>query len=428
MLAALTAISLGAVTIAKAQDSVSRATIELFRGADTNDMEMVKRAIYAGADMRARNSLGQRAHDVAVDLNHMEVAHYILSMRPKVKRQPQQPQTVQTALPAVNPVVAKKLPPPVKPLAVKKPKSVAPKQVFKKPTSSAVAILKPAQKAVPAAIPKQMPKPVPEVKPKVTPKIALVTPAREVRKAAPASIVKPVQPRQLKPVVKNVPRKTAAIPAVKRKPEPMVSVALASPAPEAGKPASAAPTINATQPGEFNFFGNRLTHKSQTKGQCFDKPDNISICVQPLKWPKHLENLFEVDTVYYDGMQSLVLYQDGQLKQIHVLFNRNGFDEIFKFFSSQLENAGQTNDLKKTESTQTYFGKDHRIVAWTGLKGSWPDSLELRELDSLRWSSLPDENHGVVRIVKQGADPVFKHISSADFMLGNISSRSKNKK
>jgi len=419
VLAALTAISLGTVTISKAQDSVSRATIELFRGADKNDMEMVKRAIYAGADVRARNSLGQRAHDVAVDLNHMEVAHYILSMRPKARKQPIQQRTVQTTLPTASQIAAKKLPPPVKPLAVKKPKSVAPKPVITKPTSSAVAIRKPAPKVAPIAIAKQMPKPAP--------KIALVSPAREVKKTAPVSIVKPVQSRQLKPVAKKVPREAAAIPAVKRKPEPITKVVLVSPAPEAGKPGSAAPSINTPQPGEFNFFGNRLTHKSQTKAQCFDKPENISICLQPLKWPKHLENLFDVDTVYYDGMQSLVLYQDGQLKQIHVLFKRNGFNQILKFFSSQLKNAGQTNDLKKTESTQTYFGKDHRIVTWTGLKGSWPDSLELRELDSLRWSSLPDENHGVVRIVKQGADPVFKHISSADFMLGNISTRRKNK-
>ena len=268
VLAALTAISLGTVTISKAQDSVSRATIELFRGADKNDMEMVKRAIYAGADVRARNSLGQRAHDVAVDLNHMEVAHYILSMRPKARKQPIQQRTVQTTLPTASQIAAKKLPPPVKPLAVKKPKSVAPKPVITKPTSSAVAIRKPAPKVAPIAIAKQMPKPAP--------KIALVSPAREVKKTAPVSIVKPVQSRQLKPVAKKVPREAAAIPAVKRKPEPMVSVALASPAPEAGKPASAAPTINATQPGEFNFFGNRNTVFSY--GRCTKRfvQDDIS--------------------------------------------------------------------------------------------------------------------------------------------------------
>ena len=159
--------------------------------------------------------------------------------------------------------------------------------------------------------------------------------------------------------------------------------------------------------------------------RCLDKPGGIRVCLQSLKWPKQLATWFNVDTVYYDGAQSLVMYEGGQLKQIHVLFKRAGYVPIVNYLGNQLSGAGQSGSLKKSETVQVYLTRENRIATWSGLKGSWPDSLEVRELDSLRWSDLPDEQHGVIRVMKKGADPIFKHVSSADFMLGFISLRSK---
>jgi hypothetical protein len=375
ILVMLIALSTIPTTRTIAQDSSSRATAELFKAAETNDLEMVKRAIYAGADLRARNSLGQRAHDVAVDMNNMAIAHYILSMRPKTPKR-----KVRVVVPQVPLPAPAKLPPPVKPLALAKPKLVPKKAT--KPKAPAV------NKPVVAAISKKQ--------------------SEEIRKQTdvlkPVAVAKPIAKPVTKPVVKS------AVKSVTKKivPKPVSKVA------KSVQPAKA---------GKFYFFGNPIPQKSSAGMRCLDKPGDIRICLFPLKWPRQLASWFEVDTVYYDGPQSLVMYEGGQLKQIHVLYKRAGYDAIVNFLGRQLSSAGQSGSLKKSESTETYLAKESRITTWIGLKGSWPDSLEVRELDSLRWSGLPDEHHGAIRVMKKGADPIFKHVSSADFMLGSITLR-----
>jgi len=330
---------------ASAEDSISRATQELFTGAETNNLEQVKRAIHSGADVRARNPLGQRAHDVAVDLNYMDVAHYILSMRPAAKKRP-----------AVPPVATAA---PVMPVAIARPKAPAPSQRTRTPPPSSRAIVAAISNSQSKGISRQASPPKPEPKPVKASVPARASPAR--RKSTTA----------------------------------------------------------------FNFFGTRLILPADLNKRCLKKPDDVRICLHDLNWPKELGKWFNVDTVFYDGPRSLVLYQGNQLKQIHVLFRRSGFEEVDSFLTRELTDAGQTGALKRRESSQVYLGHKHRIVTWRGLKGSWPDTLEIRELDDQRWSTLPDEQHGVIRVYKDGADPVFKHVSSADFMLQSILSHSK---
>ena len=351
-----------------AQDSLSRATLELFSGAEENDLEKVKRAIYAGGDVMARNASGQRTHDVAVDLNHMDIAHYILSMRPKTTKRYVAP-VVST--PAVRPAKPNPLPPPVKPIATSHSATVPVKKVARKPDPAAPVVV-PISKSGSAEISRK----TASLQPTSTPRIT----SKPVNVAA-------KQPKPVKPV------KTAAAP---------------------------------SRP--FNFFGNHIPQRENGKLPCIDKADNVKVCLMDLNWPPALKNWFDVDTVYYDGSKALVMYQNNELKQIHVLFRREGFEPIRKFLSGLLDRAGQSSSLERTESSETWLGKSTGTVAWQGLKGSWPDSLEIRELDSLRWSAMPDENHGVVRVFRQGDDPVFKHVSSADFMLGFLSTAKKGKK
>jgi hypothetical protein len=402
-----------------AQDSVSRATLELFKGAEKNDIEMVKRAIHAGADIMARNPLGQRAHDVAVDLNNIAVAHYILSMRPKAKVPPVRRAVTGTPGPAspvpVNPVaVAKPLPAPLMPLKSKMPKRTGP-IVSPISKSQSLEISKKAAAVQPRAV---VPKAVQKVK---------AAPARSkplVKKVAPVQ-------RPAKPVVKTVAKPVTVPspkPAAKKTAKPAKKVVRNVPAvlPVDNKPVAMSDTSKMS--GEFNFFGNHISYKASANLRCLNKPDGIRVCLQPLKWPKHLTKWFDIDTVFYDGVQSLVMFQEMQLRQIHVLFKQDGFEAISRHLSDQLEKAGQTGALKRSEFKEFYLGKFHRYLIWQGLKGSWPDSLEIRELDSLRWSALPDEQHGVVRIFRHGADPIFKHVSAADFMLGFLATDKKVKK
>ena len=339
ILLALVAVSQKTV---QAQSQAPKATLELFQGAEANDLERVKRAIHAGGDVLARNTAGQRASDIAADLDHMAVAHYILSMRPRVKVQPAAAVPRQQRTP-IKPAR------PVKPVAVVKP----------------IAMVKPVVAVKPVIMAKPIEKP------------------RPVAKTKPVAVPQPV----------------------------LVKTVLAKPAPAA--------------PVAFNFFGNRIALNGKGQTRCIEKPGDIRVCLQPLNWPAELKTWFDVDTVYYDGLKSIVMFEKGQLKQIHVLFRRDGFKAVSAFLKGQLNWAGQASVLEHSTDTQAYLGKDHRIIMWTGLKGSWPDSLEVRELDSLRWSALPDEKHGVVRVFRKGEAPLFKHVSSADFMLGFLTAPAK---
>ncbi len=62
-----------------AQDTT--ATQRLFQAVDVNDMNAVKGAISAGADLGAKNANGKTAADIAVDKGHFIIAHYLLSQR-----------------------------------------------------------------------------------------------------------------------------------------------------------------------------------------------------------------------------------------------------------------------------------------------------------------------------------------------------------
>jgi hypothetical protein len=399
--------------VLQAQDSLTKATQDLFKGAETNNLELVKRAIHRGANILARNSLGQRAHDVAVDLNYIDIAHYILSMRPRQ--------------PTPRPAVVVTVPPPVLPATPIQPAPVAAKPVVRqkpvenKPVVAAISASK--SREISEHIQTSQPKPL---KP-ITLKSQLLKPvtrkSQQITKAP--TPVKPVAVAVVAPVAAPV-----AAPVVVARPSPAIKPANTVKTPKIAvvSPASVVPgTTNPKASGVFNFFGNRIGWPVTEGTRCLTKPGDIQVCLQPLKWPADLKKWFDVDTVYYDGPKSLVMYQGGQLRQLHVLFERAGYGDINNFLNRQLAGAGQASLLKRHENTQDYLGSSHRIATWRGLKGSWPDSMEIRELDSLRWSSLPDEQHGMIRVFRAGEDPVFKHVSSADFMLGFLTSGAKKK-
>ena len=69
--------------------------------------------------------------------------------------------------------------------------------------------------------------------------------------------------------------------------------------------------------------------------------------------------------------------------------------------------------------------RENKIVQWAGpaTQGGGDPTLEVREVDDLRWSAPPDARHGVVRLFLKGAAPVFKHVSWSDFLLARIRER-----
>lgn len=76
--------------------SARAANEQLFNAINANDLERVKQAVQAGADVGARNAFGTTAVDLAVDLGRYDIAFYLMSFRsPETNERTAQPRQAQ---------------------------------------------------------------------------------------------------------------------------------------------------------------------------------------------------------------------------------------------------------------------------------------------------------------------------------------------
>jgi len=66
---------------AAAQERLSQATAALFGAVELNDMAAVENSLADGADVEAKNPAGKTALDIAVDMGHFRIAHFLLAYR-----------------------------------------------------------------------------------------------------------------------------------------------------------------------------------------------------------------------------------------------------------------------------------------------------------------------------------------------------------
>ncbi|MBT5616103.1 MAG: hypothetical protein HOJ77_07570, partial [Flavobacteriales bacterium] len=82
-------------------EGLSNSTRLLFKAINENDPETARTAVSQGANVGAENSLGVRPVDLAVDLGHFEVAHFLLAInQAPVQKQEEIPLPPPVALPA----------------------------------------------------------------------------------------------------------------------------------------------------------------------------------------------------------------------------------------------------------------------------------------------------------------------------------------
>ncbi len=138
-------------------------------------------------------------------------------------------------------------------------------------------------------------------------------------------------------------------------------------------------------------------------------------CIEPVDWPDRIAAAFQVRTILYRGTQVIVRYEKGAATQFHALFPVGNFEAIVGYFNASLGAPGkQSNNWAILPAEPN---RRNRTVRWRGAGNS---VLEIREIDDLRWSSMPDIRHGVVRMYVEDPDPVFRHVSWSDFMLARI--------
>lgn len=161
---------------------------------------------------------------------------------------------------------------------------------------------------------------------------------------------------------------------------------------------------------------------------CVSKPSQKRLfCIEPVDWPQEIGPSFQVHTTLYRGRKSIVRYDGEVATQFHTLFRTGNFDVIVEHFSKLLGTP-----TEKPVIWTVMIGKPNRknrTVQWVrpqraggknGDQGAAPGILEVREIDDLRWSSPPDDRHGVVWLYRKGGLPVFRHVSWSDFLLARV--------
>jgi hypothetical protein len=143
---------------------------------------------------------------------------------------------------------------------------------------------------------------------------------------------------------------------------------------------------------------------------------HLIFCVEAVDWPEEIAAAFRVHTKLFKGNQALVEYNKGKARQFHTLFLAQYFDPIAAYFTKRLGGAAKEFDNWAVIPAEP--NRRNRTLRWRGPGSS---ILEIRQIDDLRWSALPDIKHGAVRIYLDDPAPVFRHVSWSDFTLSRMS-------
>jgi len=452
-------------------------TQALFLAVSAGDMKAVERSVLAGADVNGENASGLTPIDLAVDLNNFKIAHYLLLWRkpnkgapraraviePPYQEIPRQPALAPTP-PAPTPVVIMERPPPSsKKTAVAEPAAApaaetAPQTPPDPPhTASAPAPLK---EIVPVAKPEAAPAlferiaeffsfssedartapeteqaaaPAPEPAPVETalaeaePAPGAEAPAAEIK--APAAEMK-AGPDVFERIGEffsfssEVDSQTAPETEQAAAPEPEPAPGAATETARAGPVAAAARAADKAAAQERRIdpvlgLSLRLGKPMAVDSAeiCIEKKSRqLWFCIEEVDWPKEIAEAFQVSTVLYRGAQAIVRYDNGVASQFHTLFPARYFDAVTAYFAERLGTPGKRFDNWAYLPAEP--NRMNRTLRWRGPGAS---VLEIRQIDDLRWSSMPDTQHGVVRIYAEDPASVFRNVSWSDFMLARMS-------
>jgi hypothetical protein len=166
--------------------------------------------------------------------------------------------------------------------------------------------------------------------------------------------------------------------------------------------------------GKSLSLGNIL--KVGSENICINKSlHHLSFCLENVDWPKKIIDAFRVSTKLFQGTQALVEYKKGKIKQVHILFHNRYFNLVVTYFTQRLGVVGKEFDNLAIIPAEP--NRRNQTFRW---RGPGKSILEIRQIDDLRWSSLPDTRHGVIRIYVEDPAPVFRHVSWSDFTLARI--------
>jgi hypothetical protein len=361
--------------LGEGQRPPAEANSQLFEAVFNNDLDSVKLSIAEGADIEARSKLGRNALELAVDLGHFEVAHYLLALRHHKRAQVARSQPPKPAAP-----------PPFVPAAP------PPAQVPPAPSPAPV---------VAAAPP---PPPVPQTPP--SPPQPPAEPVQVVTSVAPPVPAPAPAPEPAPSVVKEEAPATPEAPAKAR-----VAVAAAAPSPPR------APAFAAGAPLDVSLRLGLAATSATAAGDepCVDKKKGlVRLCVLPVEWPEELEEHFRIESFLYRGVKALARFEGGVATRLYAQFPADSFAAVADFHRQRL---GPPQEV--IERQVRLAGGDkatNQVLVWKlGGGGGRVNVVEIRSFDDVRRSTA-SSGYGAIQAYYEGARSMFSQVSALDLM------------
>ena len=252
--------------------SSAEANKRLLTAVFNDDLDAVKVSIAQGADIEARSKLGRNAVELAIDLGHFRIAHYLLALRHHRRT-----------------LAARQRPPTPAP---------PPPFVPAEPAAGAPA---------PSAVGQS---PAPEIE-------GAASPAAEPPPATPAPSARQIPA----PEIEAAPAPPAAEPtrseaAPRRETEPPAELGLGI-------------SLKLGQDAASGVLSAESPCVEKSKGA-------VRVCVLAVEWPAEIESHFLVDGFLYRGVKALVRFENGAATRLYAQFPSESFAAVSDYHQDRL--------------------------------------------------------------------------------------------
>ena len=122
------------------------------------------------------------------------------------------------------------------------------------------------------------------------------------------------------------------------------------------------------------------------------------------------------DSVMYEGVRTIVRYDEGAAAYYHTLFRSESYTAIVNFFTRRY--GPPTKKLKRSIAPLAKQRRLNPTVIWQSIAPvtNLLTTLEVRKYDDNR-GGFPDTSRGAVYLYHEWSQPVFPYLSSVELML-----------
>ncbi len=388
--------------------AAAEASKALFEAVFNNDLDGVKLSVARGADIEARRRLNRSALELAIDLGHFKIAHYLLALRhhKKVLAQSAKPPPPAPAPPFVplDPALAPTAPSTTvarAALTATQPRAEAPEAVAAAPEAEVASTAPDASPREPVTV-ASPPPPAPEAAvqaaPPQPPETAVqAAPPPPPEAAVPAAPPPPPAPKAAVPAAPPPPPETA------------VAVAATTPRPESREPSAEVALGLSLRLGQG-------VGEAGASGDCVEKRGGaVRYCVVPADWPAALEPYFLVDGFLYRGVKALVRFDGGGVTHLYAQFAAESFAAVADYHKRLLGSPSETIEHETRLAEGGTAANQVLVWRWRDSAGGSASILEIRNYDDVRRAVAP-ARYGVIRAYYEGSTALFAHLSALDLM------------